>query len=108
VVGNLNALAQESYTDMASDFWRLSSPGQFVGRFSEEIAYRLVWKTERKKCFEFIHPEFAEAKGVAPAPMALLIVALHDRDVIVGDEVGEGTILPIRRVHVLMMSWAVP
>ena len=89
MVGNLNALAQESYTDMASDFWRLSSPGQFVGRFSEEIAYRLVWKTGRKKCFEFIHPEFAEAKGVAPAPMALLIVALHDRDVIAGDEVGE-------------------
>ena len=95
MVGNLNTLAQESYTDMASDFWRLSSPDQFVCRFSEKIADRLVWKTGRKKYFEFIHPELAEAKGVAPAPMVLLIVSLHDRDVIAGDEVGEGTILPI-------------
>ena len=102
MVGNLNTLAQESYTDMASDFWRLSGPDQFVCRFPEEIAYRLVWKTGRKKYFEFIHSELAEAEGVAPAPMALLIVALHDRDVIADDKVGEGTILPIRRVHVLV------
>ena len=62
----------------------------------------MVRETRREKHFEFIHPELAEAEGVAPAPMALLIVALHDRDVITDDEVGEGTILPIRWVHVLV------
>jgi len=102
MVGNLNALIQESYTDVAPDFWRLSGPRQFICCFSEHIARRLVRETRGEKHFEFIHPKLGEAEGIAPTPAALLIVAPHDRDVIADDEVGEGTILLIRRVHVLV------
>jgi len=87
---------------MASDLGRLSGPGQFVCCFSERIARRLVGETRGKKHFEFIYPELAEAKGIAPTPVAWLIIAPHDRDVIADDELGERTILPIRRVQVLV------
>ncbi len=102
MIGNLNILTQEAHAEVASDFWQLSGPRQFICRFSEEIAHGLVWKAGRKKYFYFIQPKLAEAEGVAPAPMALLILALRDRDVIDGDKVGEGTILPIRRVYILV------
>jgi len=51
VIGNLNILTQEAHADVASNFWRQSGPRQFIGRFSEEIAHGLVWKTGRKKYF---------------------------------------------------------
>ena len=102
MVGNRHVLTQGSYTDVTSDFWRLSGPGQFVCCLSEEIADRLVRETRVEKHFEFIHAKLAEAEGVAPDPAVLLIVALDDWDVIADDEAGEGTILPIRRVHVLV------
>ena len=95
MVGNFNILTRWPYTDAASDFGRLSGPGQFVCRFLEEVTYRLVWKARGEKHFKFIYPELTEAEGITPAPMARLMVFLQDRDVIAYVEVGEGAILPI-------------
>jgi hypothetical protein len=102
MIGNLNALTQESDSDVVSDFWRLSGPGQFICRFPEDIACRLVRETRGEKRFQFIHPELTEAESVAPGSAALFIVALHNRDVIADDKVGKGTILPIGGIHVLV------
>jgi len=55
---------------MTSDFRRLSGPGQFIRRVSEEITDRLVREARGKKHFEFIHAELAQAERVAPVPMA--------------------------------------
>src|SRR6185503_4893327 len=102
VVGNRNALTRRSDTNMATDLRRLSDPGQFICRFSEEITDRLVRKARGKKYFEFIHAELAQAERIAPVPMALFIVSLQDRNVIAHVEEGERAILPIRWIDVLI------
>ena len=95
MVGNFDTLTERTDTNVASNFRRLTDPGQLVCCVPEKIQDRLVRETRSKEHFEFIHTELAEAQGVTPTPMVRFVIALYDRDMIADHELCEGAVFPI-------------